>query len=299
MKDAKYDSSRSSSAKINETSLKVEYFHLSASGRMTIDTFGIFGCHIRKQSFLEATYVLSTGFVETDTINGILGLTPSSAGSVLNNPSLFMSLIEEKVLDKNLFSMRLRKPRELIFGAVDHELFTGELVQIPLTNKTTGFALSGRWQAEARYLTLDSESGIRMSLAGYTASFSTGFAYMWLPKQMARDILTKLDFENHNFLMPPSVLCTRRKDMPDLTFNLAGHNFTLTPYDYTFKYPFQGAIVCASAILPIDVEQQEEIILGSAFLGAFYSVFDLNTNTVGCKSPPCPLFVTCYLLMIY
>lgn len=298
--DAKYDSSRSSSHKVNGTSLKVEYFHLSISGNMTIDTFGIFGCYLKNQPFLEASYVLSNGFLETDIINGIVGLTPSSAGSALNNPSPFMSLVKEKVLDKNILSMRLRKPRELIFGSIDHKLFTGKLVQIPLTNKTTGFALSGRWQAEARYLTLGSKPGKRMSLAGYTASFSTGSAYMWLPKPMAWDILTDLQFEDHNFLMPPSVPCERRKDMPDITFNLAGQNFTLTPYDYTFTYDFESVIVCASAILPIDVEQHEEIILGSAFLRPFYSVFDLDSNTVGCMSAPfLPFAFRNYLLIVH
>lgn len=286
--DAKYDSSRSSSSKGNGVTLGVDYGYLFASGNMTIDTFSIFGCPIKTQPFLEATVVRPIGLSWDDTsiINGIVGLTPSSAGSALNNPSLFMSMVKEKVLEKNLFSMRLRKPRELIFGVVDDELYTGELVQIPLTNKTSRYALSGRWQAEARYLTLGSEPGIRMPLDGYTASFSTGSAFILLPDRMALDILQDLQFEDIPFL-PPSVACERRNEMPDLTFNLAGKNFTLTPYDYTFEFPLEpGRTRCVSAILPFGVEQYEEIVLGSAFLRAFYSVFDLDTNSVGCKFAP-------------
>lgn len=41
--------------------------------------------------------------------------------------------------------MRLREPRELIVGAVNHELFTGDLVKIVLTSKTGRYALTGRW----------------------------------------------------------------------------------------------------------------------------------------------------------
>lgn len=43
-----------------------------------------------------------------------------------------------------------------------------------------------------------------------------------------------LRFEESMFLLP-WVACEQRSIMPDLTFNLAGKNFTLTPYDYTFE----------------------------------------------------------------
>lgn len=181
--------------------------------------------------------------------------------------------------------MRLREPRELMFGAVDDKLFNGKLVKITLTHKTGRYALTGSWQAEAHYLTLGSEPGIRMSLAGYTASFSTISAFILLPDRLAWDILQDLQFKDHTFPMPPTVACERRNEMPDLTFNLAGQNFTLTPYDYTFEWPLEESrISCVTAILPFGVEQSEEIVLGSAFLRAFYSVFDLDTETLGCKS---------------
>lgn len=114
------------------------------------------------QPFLEATIVEQVGISWDDmrVIHGIAGLTPSSAGSALNNSSSFMSMVEEKVLDRNLFSMRLRKPPELMVGAVNYELFAGNLVNIPLTNKTGRYAVTGRWQAGAEYLTLGSEPSI-------------------------------------------------------------------------------------------------------------------------------------------
>lgn len=157
---------------------------------MTIDHFDFDGVQVKNQPFLEATTVEPIGISWDDTsiIHGVVGLTPSSAGSTFRNPSPFMSMVKEKVLDRNLFSMRLREPRELMVGAVNHELFTGHLVKIPLTNKTGRYALTGRWQAEADYLTLGSEPGIRMSLAGYTASFSTGSAFMLLPDRLVMDI---------------------------------------------------------------------------------------------------------------
>ncbi|KAL8706774.1 MAG: hypothetical protein Q9201_000200 [Fulgogasparrea decipioides] len=264
----------------------VDRGYLCASGNLTIDNFEFDEIQVKSQPFLEATSVQAVGLSWDDMsiIHGILGLTPSSAGSALKNPSPFMSMVSQKVLDQNTFSMRLREPRELIFGAVNHESFTGNLVRIPLTNRTGGYALTGRWQAEAHYMTLGSDPGIRMSLAGYTASFSTWSAYMLLPDVLVLDIWHTLQFEEIMFL-PPSIECYRRRLLPDLTFNLAGRNFTLGPNDYTFEWPVTPTNTrCVSAIMPFGVEQKDEIILGSAFLRAFYSVFDLDTHTIGCRS---------------
>ena len=139
-----------------------------------------------------------------------------------------MSMVKEKVLDRNILSMRLREPRELIFGAVNHDRFTEKLVQIPLTNKTGRYTLEGRWQTKSDYLTLGSEPGVRMSLAGYTTSFSTMSAYIILPYPDAKDIWEDLLFEEI-ILMPPSVACEQRRVMPDITFNLAGKNSNSHP----------------------------------------------------------------------
>ena len=286
--DEKYDSTQSRSSKIDGTELNVEDAYMFASGNMIIDTFDFGGFQVKDQPFMEATKVDPIGLSWDDMriIHGIAGLTPSSAGSVLLNPSPFMSMVKDKVLDRNLFSMRLREPRELLFGAVNPGLFTGDLVQIPLTNETGRHTLTGRWQAEAEYLTIGSEPGIRKSLANYTASFSTGSAFMLLPDRLVIDVWQDLQFEEIMY-MPPSVPCERRDVMPSITFNLAGKNFTLTPYDYTFEWPIdQRRTRCVSAMMPFGVEQYDEIVLGSAFLRAFYSVFDLDTCTLGCRSAP-------------
>ena len=281
----RYDASRSCSSRENGTALEFQYRYIFASGNMTADTFYLDEFQIKNQLFLEATTVhpLGISWDDISTVHGILGLTPSSAGSVLNNPSPFMSMVKEKALDRNIFSTSLREPRELIFGAINHERFNSELVQIPLTNKSGRYVLTGRWQAEANYLTLGSEPGIRMSLAGYTTSFSTTSALIFLPQKLVLDVLRILGFEEEKFL-PPSIPCEQLRIMPDITFNLAGKNFSLTPYDYTLQWPMEyDTTLCVSAMLPFGVEQHDEIVLGSAFLQAFYSVFDLDTNTVGCK----------------
>lgn len=286
--DVRYDASRSSSSKQNGIALKYDYTYLIASGNMTVDAFEVDGFQVKNQPFLEATTVMPIGssWDDTSIIHGILGLTPSSVGSILNNSSPFMSMVQQKLLHRNLFALSLREPRELMFGDCRHDRFKCDLAYIPLTNRTGRYAITGRWQAEAKYLTLGSDPGIRLSLAGYTASFSTQFAYIFLPDQVAIDILEALEFEQIEFL-PYSVTCDRVRFLPDITFNLAGKNFTLTPYDYTMRWVIEGDYTrCVSTISGFGIEQYDEIVLGSAFLQAFYSVFDLDTNTIGCESVP-------------
>lgn len=161
----KYDSLASSSFKSNNTVLEIDYGYMFASGDLASDTFDFDGFRAKNQPFLEATTVhpMLLSWDDMSTIHGIVGLTPSSAGSVLKNPSPFMTMVSENVLDKNIFSMRLREPREILFGAHDSGLFTGDIVQLPLSNRTSQYGLTGRWQTEAKYLTLGSDPGLRIS----------------------------------------------------------------------------------------------------------------------------------------
>ncbi len=217
-----------------------------------------------------------------------MGLTPRSTGSGLKLPSPFMTMASQGILDENIISLRLREPRELTFGGVNHELFNGNITRIPITNHTSPYGLTGRWQAEAMYVAIGSIPGIRIDLKGLTASFSTSTAYILLPDSVAYDILHGLDFDTDINFLPPSVACEQRAMLPEITLNLAGCNFSLTPYEYTFEWPIEGyGTRCVSAIMPIGLPPQDttEIMLGSAFLRAFYSVFDLDGATVGCMSP--------------
>jgi saccharopepsin len=73
--------------------------------------------------------------------------------------------------------------------------------------------------------------------------------------------------------------CAKRDSLPDLTFTLTGHNFTIGPYDYTLEV--QGS--CISAFMGMDFPEPVGplAILGDAFLRKWYSVYDLGNGAVG------------------
>jgi saccharopepsin len=76
-----------------------------------------------------------------------------------------------------------------------------------------------------------------------------------------------------------TVECEKRDSLPDLTFTLSGHNFTIGPYDYIMEV--QGS--CISTFMGMDFPEPVGplAILGDAFLRKWYSVYDLGNNAVG------------------
>ena len=72
--------------------------------------------------------------------------------------------------------------------------------------------------------------------------------------------------------------------MPNITFGLAGQEFTLTPYDYAPELVMDGQsmfsfeIWSTEGIFPQDAP--DAIILGPHFLNAYYGVFDLSHREI-------------------
>lgn len=82
-----------------------------------------------------------------------------------------------------------------------------------------------------------------------------------------------------NFMGQYNVDCEKRSSLPDLTLQLGGHNFTITPYDYTLEV--QGS--CMSSFMGMDFPEPVGplAILGDSFLRKWYSVYDLANGEVG------------------
>ena len=75
-----------------------------------------------------------------------------------------------------------------------------------------------------------------------------------------------------------NIECEARKHLPDVTFTLAGHNFSIGPEDYVFE--IGGS--CMSAFFGRDhlASHRRLAVLGTVFLRKWYSVFDLGTKTI-------------------
>jgi len=110
------------------------------------------------------------------------------------------------------------------------------------------------------------------------AILDTGTSLIALPSTLA-ELLNKEIGAKKSFNGQYTVECDKRDGLPDLTFTLTGHNFTIGPFDYILEV--QGS--CISAFMGMDFPEPVGplAILGDAFLRQWYSVYDIGTSSVG------------------
>ncbi len=162
-----------------------------------------------------------------EVIHGVLGLTSSRAGSVKNISNPFINAVSQGLLNHNLFALKLAQPGHLTIGDIDYNQFSGEIMRIPRTNNPSSLLAEGRWQVDAKYLAVGPTPMDKFSLEGYTASFTTKWPYIYLPKQLAWDLIIGLGFEEWGMFIPASVDCGLRYSMSNVTINLGGHSLVL------------------------------------------------------------------------
>jgi len=211
--------------------------------------------------------------------DGLLGLAPSSG-----NP--FQNMAAQKLLDRNLFSLRLPRAAdakgEILFGAIDHDLYLGELKALPLLPRDGSHAeeVEGRWAVAATKLSIGDAS---VDFDGGVAVFETDFPFIGLPENYVTllDRYLGMDNAGSSWEHLRSIDCSERRRLENITITLAGEAFVISPWEYTIEVETaDSGKRCASAFMPNEDYGDENIVLGSAFLRAFYGVFDLDGRTV-------------------
>ncbi|KAJ5722606.1 hypothetical protein N7488_000641 [Penicillium malachiteum] len=269
---SKYDSSSSSTYQKNGTEFSIQYGSGSLSGFVSQDTVQIGDLKIKEQDFAEATSEPGLAFA-FGRFDGILGLGYDKI-SVNGIVPPFYSMVNQGLLDEPVFAFYLGDSTkegdnsEVTFGGVDESHYEGKLTTIPLRRKAY-------WEVELNAIALGSEVA---ELDNTGVILDTGTSLIALPSTMA-ELLNKEIGAKKGFTGQYSVECEKRDSLPDLTFTLSGHDFTITPYDYILEV--QGS--CISTFMGMDMPEPVGplAILGDAFLRKYYSVYDLGKGTVG------------------
>ncbi|KAL4897093.1 aspartic peptidase domain-containing protein [Aspergillus ambiguus] len=268
----KYDSSASSTYQKNGSEFAIKYGSGSLSGFVSEDTLKIGDLKVKEQLFAEATSEPGLAFA-FGRFDGILGLGFDTI-SVNKIEPPFYKMVNQGLLDEPVFAFYLGDTNKegddsvATFGGVDKSHYTGELIKIPLRRKAY-------WEVDLDSITLGDETA---ELENTGVILDTGTSLIALPSNLAEMINAQIGAKK-GFTGQYSVECDKRSSLPDITFALSGHNFTIGPYDYTLE--MQGS--CISAFMGMDFPEPVGplAILGDAFLRKWYSVYDLGNGAVG------------------
>ncbi|KAL4978246.1 aspartic peptidase domain-containing protein [Aspergillus desertorum] len=268
----KFDSSASSTYKKNGSDFAIKYGSGSLSGFVSNDNLQIGDLKVKGQDFAEATSEPGLAFA-FGRFDGILGLGFDTI-SVNKIVPPFYNMIHQGLLDEPVFAFYLGDANKdgdssvATFGGVDKDHYEGELIKIPLRRKAY-------WEVDLDAIALGDEVA---ELENTGVILDTGTSLIALPSNLAEMINAEIG-ATKGFTGQYSIDCAKRDSLPDLTFTLTGHNFTIGPYDYTLEV--QGS--CISAFMGMDFPEPVGplAILGDAFLRKWYSVYDLGNGAVG------------------
>ncbi|KAJ5918876.1 hypothetical protein N7454_010020 [Penicillium verhagenii] len=250
----KYDSSSSNTYKKNGSEFAIQYGSGSLSGFVSQDTLQIGDLKIKNQDFAEATSEPGLAFA-FGRFDGILGLGYDTISVNKMVPPVY-NMLNQSLLDEPVFAFYL--------GNANTEGDNSEA--------TFGGAY---WEVEFNAITLGDN---KAELENTGIILDTGTSLIALPSTLA-ELLNKEIGATKGFTGQYSVDCATVDSLPDLTFTLSGHDFTIGPHDYILEV--QGS--CISSFMGMDFPEPVGplAILGDSFLRKWYSVYDLGNGSVG------------------
>ncbi|KAK6357126.1 Vacuolar protease A [Orbilia javanica] len=265
----KYDSDESSTYKANGTEFAIQYGSGSMEGFISRDTLTIGDITVKNQLFAEATKEPGLAFA-FGKFDGILGLGYDTI-SVNKIPPPFYEMISQGLVDEPVFAFYLGREEdqsEAVFGGIDKSHYTGDITWVDVRRKAY-------WEVAFDSITFGDQTS---ELESWGAVLDTGTSLITLPSDYAEMLNAQIGATkgwNGQYTVP----CEEVPNLPDLTFNLGGTNFTIEATDYTLQ--IQGS--CISAITPLDMPARlgPLAILGDAFLRKYYSIYDVGNNRAG------------------
>lgn len=241
-----------------------------------------------RQNFLAISDASDARFKDLE-VDGYFGLSPvqQSPNSIL---SLLLNLHKSQLIENFQFSFWFNpvldnsQGGELVLGGVDPTRYAGQIYW-----HTLNPVPHDQWTLNLQFVTLGQQT--ISTDCGPTSKcqvvVSTGVSDIYGP----RDDVNKL-YSLLNIIQPasnslPLIDCRRISQLPIINFMIDGIAYSLLPSNYirrTVDGTYFKSETCYVAVLPADTFHPRQWILGTNFLGAYYSVFDMNLRQVGFAS---------------
>lgn len=212
-------------------------------------------------------------------VDGYFGLGPL-AQSASSSTNILVGLQNAHFIDNLQFSLWLnpvldsQQGGELVLGGVDQMRYQGQIYWHPL------IAVNNQWTIGLQFVNLGGQT-VGCFKHGCKAILSTGLNEVHGPREEV-DKIYKLLNTSHQKSGLELIDCRRISSLPALTFTIDGIPYVMLPSNYVRKTA-DGSLfkdeTCYVAILASD--EAGKWVLGTNFIGAYYTVFDITYRQVG------------------
>jgi saccharopepsin len=296
-----FNSTLSSTYAPNGTRYSIFWGGYDTFGPLSKDVVRIGDVTVHDTVFLEVEDMRIAGFITPWSIgyDGAIGLAPPWSSEEYDGyDNILGTMISQNVLDEPVFSMKLPQSASdqgtLILGGIDEDLFTGPITSFPVLQPRIDFPLyDNAWAIPLTSITFNTPHPLHWEMPkSSSAVLDSGYPCIFLPNQLFRNVTAACGGKKFTvgFDTFYEIPCERRQELPTLTFSIAEHNLTISPFDYTLEVDFPWMSPQIGRICLLSFQNTENfgmpsdlLVLSSPFLRGFYTVFDAGKMEVGCK----------------
>lgn len=302
----RYDHSKSKTYDSNGTPSQADFQNYKYAGFLSNDDIWLPGLKLKHASFEEWERLLCMRWDCTaGGFDGVFPLTPPWLESQASCP--LHTMLERGMLAEPVFSLSLpnafKLQSELILGSsqAPHRVSEPTVIQIREQNSSEN-PIRDFWPIQYNGFEFDN---FNQEFPNMTAIVISSVPWIIMPEWWGHKLNDHIGAGQYNREYR-TIECEKRGKLPSLTLKLGPEDQTvkLSSWDYIqeicgIKNPdgSDWPCFCASMLADgpgFDVHDDDIIVLGSAFLSAFHSVFHLEERSISCKSISAQLYRCSY-----
>jgi saccharopepsin len=269
-----------------------EYAGTSFKGALGNDVVNIAGMTIDQQEFLDATDI-SADFMSLYLFyDGVLGLAPfdpSNGSELENSPSLFQSMVRQKLISHNVFTIELpqgprfiegaRTPGSLRFGHPRLNSISQGVITLPLSERSIE---DQTWYSPGSDFDWDN-GNLQLQIGPhYPIQIDPGYLAIGLSRPLASIINRQISIPDQDDLH--FVDCEGREKLPSLVLTFdGGARLEITGMDYTRERFWENGTSMGCGSLFLDLDSIPGIVVGAGVLENHVTEWDLDAKEIRCR----------------
>lgn len=282
-----FDPSKSTSFRSNNTAFSISYGDTTfASGTWGTDNFDLGDLNVTNLSFAVANQSNSTVGVMGIGLAGLqstyVGVNSASSGAY-QYENFPMALKSQGIIDRNAYSLFLNEPDadkgSVLFGAVDHSKYSGQLYTIPMLNmyRNRGIQNPIEFDVTVQGVSVTSGSTIRnLTNTQFPALLDSGTTLSYMPYTLTQLIAGAVGAQYSQYTGYYSMRCPSENNDTRLNFDFGGFQISANLSSYLLSSRSSSS-TCYLGMIPLS---SNAAIFGDNFLVHAYVVYDLENYEI-------------------